>query len=163
MIKTDTVILALKKIARETGEDEDYRISELRRNANIFINIIDSNQNYYKSRIIIHLQKNGNNSNINQLLISRLIDKLKLNIQEINFPNGRRRFVLYYRISVFRINDNIFDDLKNTHKINEDYVSEKEWENIKETEIWSRCEIQVARELVADDISNFLYENNIIL
>ncbi len=163
MMKTDTVILALKKIARETGEDEDYRINDLRRNANIFINIIDSNENYYKSRIIIQFQQNGNNSNINQLLISRLIDELNLNIQEINYPNGRRRFVLYYKISVFRVNDNILDDLKNTHKINEDYLSEKEWENIKETKIWNKCEIQVARELVADDISNFLYENKIIL
>lgn len=65
--------------------------------------------------------------------------------------NKDRKIYMKYPFIITRleITDNIYEDLVEEHGINLENFTLNDWENIQELELWEKCEIQVARELIA--------------
>ena len=52
-------------------------------------------------------------------------------------------------ITRLEITENIYEDLVEEHGINLEDYSLNDWEYIRGLQLWEKCEIQVARELIA--------------
>jgi len=48
--------------------------------------------------------------------------------------------------------DELFEDLKEEHCIISDNFSESQWEQLQNTELWRKAEIQVSREIIANKL-----------
>lgn len=146
--------MGLMKIARETGEDEFDTIHSLKEEYKISITsdeIIKRINNQVGIIIFepfskIHYQKLKNeyidDFNLNQF-------KKYVKIIEIN----EKKYISYpIFIHISTIQDVILEDLREDHAIILNTISESEWIQIKNTELWKKTEIQVAREITAENL-----------
>ena len=103
------ILIALMKIAGETGEEE------------------------YES---IHILKEKYGISITSEETTQLIN------------NPKETSILH---------EEIFDDLKKIHCIDLEVISESDWELIMNSKFWKNAQIQVSREIIANNIlSNLL-------
>ena len=146
--------MGLMKIARETGEDEFVIIHSLKVEYDISITSVEIKKGINNLIGIIIFEPFSKIQYQN--LKNEYIDGFKLNqfknfvkIIEIN-KKTYLSFPIFVPIST--IQDVIFEDLREDHSIILNSLSESEWIQIKNTEIWKKAEIQVAREIIAENI-----------
>jgi hypothetical protein len=84
----------------------------------------------------------------NRLKNSVIPLKLERFVLEIN-KNGKFYMKYPFIITRLEITDDICDQLVEEHGINLENFTLNDWEYIRELELWEKCEIQVARELIA--------------
>jgi spore coat protein CotF len=152
---TEKIAIALEKITRETGEDEDLILSELE-NEGISIlkkNVIPSGR--YTNIYIIESYKNSLEEKVRELS-HQIIEYMKEHSRLGSFNQikaEKRESVLYeFSIDSERIDEEIFEDLKNEHNIKVSELTPKEWFDIQTSDLWKRSQIQVAREITAREI-----------
>lgn len=99
------------------------------------------------------------------------LDKISKRLKMSILPQKLEKIILYFNrdgidymkypfiITRIEIADNIYEDLEEEHGISLNDYTLSEWENIQELELWEKCEIQIARELIAvklcDDLKLF--------
>lgn len=148
------ILISLMKIAREGGEDEFETIHSLKVEYNISITpqeIIKRMNNQVGIVIFepfnkIHHQELRNeykdDFNLNQF--KKFVKIIEINEKKyISYP-------IFIPISI--IQDVIFEDLREEHGIILNSISESDWIQIKSNEIWKQTEIQVAREIIAEEL-----------
>lgn len=143
--------VGLEKISRDTGEDEDDLIDLLRFEKDIWITsekLECSNQNLKILYILEPIDKNRLNLVRSRLIVSLTPLKLENFITEIN-KDGKFYIKYPFTITKIEITDNVYEDLVEEHGILLESFTLNDWEYIQELEIWEKCEIQVARELIA--------------
>lgn len=154
--KLEKVLIALEKIARETGEDECEDIFLLAFKKGITIsNEISSSLLYYDIAVWVvkpfdkeefEIIKSALNSRFPSCLVDNILHKIEEN----------NKFYIKYpvNIQIYKIDEDIFEVLTEEHGIDCNKINEDEWGEIKKTEIWKSAIFQTARELVAYNIKN---------
>jgi len=145
------LLIALSKIARETGEDEDNKIIDLR---DIEIVISDKNIEFIGKYIRIYISEPYTEFRYNQNVNSfQIIDRDLIKIFNLN----GKEFIKYpHNIERWKVDQEIFEDLKEEHDIKDCHFNENEWIKIQSSKEWKECQIQVARELIARKIIKYL-------
>lgn len=139
--------LALLKIARKTGEDEDYYIFYLK---DISIEILEEKIEFTGRFIRVYISEPYNEHRHNQLLNSSHIEQ---NLVSIFNLNGREFIKYPIQIERYKVEHEIFEDLKEEHNsIKDTDLNEDEWISIQDSNLWKECQIQVFRELIARKI-----------
>lgn len=147
----EKIILALERSARALGQEEDEEIVRLEQDRNIIITkekLLFQNQ--YIWIMVMKPYTEEDFELVKQQLdfpnFSHLADKYIIKcqldgIEYIKYPE---------RIEVRKVHDNLFDDLINSTRICKS-LTEAEWEIITGTVQWQMAEIQIARELIANN------------
>ncbi|MBD3213370.1 MAG: hypothetical protein GF311_12245 [Candidatus Lokiarchaeota archaeon] len=144
--------IALEKISRKTGEDEDDFVYDLElmgisipeNQVSVFgryvaLKIFDENNDIEKRGVIRTFEEHYR-SNLNRLRLESIYKN------DSNEPNY---IIIECLMDLSEIEHNIIEDLKEEHSINPHNYTESDWMKIKETILWHDAITQVARELVA--------------
>jgi len=149
--KVENILIALEKIARETGEEEYNHIIFLASKKGIIITEELTSSLSYRNIMVwvlipfIEEKFTAFKLNFNSIFPSNFVDKIlqkieKNNVIYIKYPES---------IQTFKIDEDIFEVLTEEHGIECNELNEAEWEKIKDTNIWKSSVVQIARELVA--------------
>lgn len=156
----EDILLVLEKIAKKTGEDEDDYIYDLERQFDIKITEkeVSSLREILRAECIwIWVLKPFNQKDFK-------VEKEYLYFIKHQPPNSINKFVKkkkldgkYYikypkYIMLSNVQDYIFEHLFEEYGINYDDFAEIEWEGIITSKQFKSAEIQVARELIANEI-----------
>lgn len=141
------------KVAREAGEDEDPNI-QLLKEKGIWIGSELKEFLSYRHMCFYILEP------FQKLKFEKLKRKLSQpNPRCINgdypksFKENEVSYMKYPRfVDYWKIDQNIFDDLKEEHMINSELFTDEEWIEIQSIKPWKRCQKQVAREIIATEI-----------
>ena len=149
--------IALPKIARETGEEEDPNIQSLAEKG-IWVSKEEIVNFSCRHRVFFIFEpfQEQRYEELRKELESLLLYSKPENLISIMRKKGKNFMKYPYLVEDNVISDNIFDDLEEEHEINCKDYTEKDWEVIKKLESWKKCESQVAREIIALDICNHL-------
>jgi len=147
--KLKTIESALEKISRDTGEDEYDSIIDLEMKFNIWITkekietlngrqiwiwVIEPFEEQTLTNIKEYLKKLN-------LPISEFIETVEFHQQKcIKHPE---------KVAICAIYKDIFEKMKEEHGITGNYLKCYEWEQIQNSELWRKAEIQITRELIA--------------
>ena len=155
--KLHNVIIALNKIARDTGEHEYESLIKLEKEFNIIVKSEDIKElrgRYIWVWIIRPFNENSHG------FLARKLKKLNLPLENYlkvtNFNNNK---IIYPEIiENCRVHKEICEILKEQHKINSSYLEDFEWERIQNSKTWIKAQIQITREFVADKLlkKNFI-------
>jgi len=146
--------IALNKISRDTGEDEFEAIISLEEISDIRIISKETSHRITNQIGIMILEpfddkkydniKNSYMSNFSFNLFKKYVKILILNEKVyIEYP-------IFIDISI--VHDELFEDLKEEHCIISDNFSESQWEQLQNTELWRKAEIQVSREIIGNKL-----------
>ncbi len=139
------ILLSLEKIARSLGGDEDQNIFLVEDNQKIIITEEKAPTNS-SNRIAIWVLESYENEKYISLKEGKIYNNNLIQKTMIN----RKEFLKYpIEIELSRVFNDIAEDLKEEHGIRLGDLTEEEWERIQDTEIWKKCEVQVAREIIA--------------
>jgi len=147
----------LRKIARETGEDEDPNITLLsEKNIIVTSEEIEFFSCRHKSLYIIEPYK--------EFDYKEICRTMKKALSIIGYEDFVRiitrkgiKYMKYPRlVENWSITTNILEDLKVVHKIKGEEFTEDEWIEIQTSEPWKKSENQVAREIIALEICEHL-------
>ncbi len=150
------IYMGLMKIARETGEDEFDIIHALKVQYNINITSaeIEKRINNLVGIIIFEPFSKIQYQNLKD----EFIDGFNLNHYKkfVNIIKKNKKTYLSFPIFVplSTIQDVIFEDLREEHNIILNSISESDWLQIKNKDIWKKAEMQVAREIIAEKLNN---------
>ena len=149
--------IALLKIAREIGEDEDPNIQLLAEKGiwvskEEFVNFSCRHRGFF----ILEPFQEQKYEELRKKLENLLLYSKPEDLISVMRKNGKSFMKYPYLIEDYVISDNIYDDLEEEHEINCKNYTEKDWEEIKKLESWKKCERQVAREIIALNICNHL-------
>lgn len=150
--KINKIFLVLDKICRNTGEDEDDNIIDLENYADM--RITDEEIEEIRGReiwiwiiepmnedLLKYIKKKLENYNFS---ISKYMKKFEQDgIKYIKYPK---------KIDICAVRKDIFEIMKEEHGIKSSDLKCYEWAYLQETEIWRRTEVQVAREIIADQM-----------
>jgi len=156
-MKYSNIKIALRKIAREIGEEEDPNIHLLAENG-----IWVSNEEIvnfscrHRGFFILEPFQEQKYEDLRKELENLLLYSKPEDLISVMRKNGKNFMKYPYLVEDNVISDNIYDDLEEEHEINCKNYTEKDWEEIKKLESWKKCERQVAREIIALDICNLL-------
>jgi len=151
------VLLALEKISKNTGEDEDDEIFTLEREFNIKITEDEVstlrdvliNESVWIWVLKPYTSKDYEKEKLHLIKCSLSADKF-LKKKELD----GRFFIKYLeRIILSRVHDSIFEDLLEEHEIEYKNLTKSEWEDIIASKQFKKAEIQVAREFIASKLS----------
>ena len=149
--------IALRKIAREIGEEEDPNIQLLAENG---IWVSKEEIEFFSCRhrgfFILELFQEQRYGELKKDLEGLLFYSKLEDLISVMRKNGKIFMKYPYLVEDNVISDNIYDDLEEEHEINCKNYTEKDWEEIKKLESWKKCERQVARELIALEICDHL-------
>jgi len=147
----------LRKIARETGEDEDPNITLLLEN-NIWVTKeeIEFFSCRHKCFYIIEPYKEFKHKEIIRVMRKVLSNIVTENYVSIITKNGMVYMKYPRLVENWKISKNILEDLEMEHKIKGEEFSEDEWIEIQTSEPWKKSEKQVAREIIALEICEHL-------
>lgn len=165
--KVVRVLTCIEKIGRDSGKDEFEARKKLEktdiwitnektipfRENQIAITILLpfslKNYNVIKSFFIFQAPEH---------LIRRYIQKIK--------KKGKSYLRFPYSTEISTIDTLIFEQLNDFYEIEYKYLTKVQWKYIQHTEQWKFCQRRLAKELIANEISNKLglrYLNNIRL
>lgn len=148
------IYMGLMKIARETGEDEFDIIHTLKVQYNISITSVEIEKRINNLVGIIILEPFFKIQYQN--LKDVFIDGFNLNHYKkfVNIIEKNKKTYLSFPIflPISTIQDVIFEDLREEHDIILNLISETDWIQIKNKDIWKKAEIQVAREIIAEKL-----------
>lgn len=68
--------------------------------------------------------------------------------------NGKLYIKYPQSVNIFDVHRDIFEVMREEYGIKDNYLDCDEWEYVQNTNLWKNAEIQVAREIVADLLSN---------
>ena len=130
--KIKEIKIALYKIAREMGEDEDPNIQNL---TNFGVTITKEEIVNFSCRhrcffITEPFQEQKYEELRKELENSFLYSKLE-DLISVLWKNGKKFMKYPYKVEEYVISDNIFDDLEEEHEIKWTNYTEKDWEEIK--------------------------------
>ena len=147
----------MRKIARETGEDEDPNITLLSEKDIIITNEeIEFFSSRHKFLYIIELYNEFDFNKICSAMKKALFSIITEDFVSIITIKGIK-YIKYPRmVENWRITTNILEDLKVVHKIKGEEFTEDEWIEIQTSEPWKKSENQVAREIIALEICEHL-------
>jgi hypothetical protein len=149
--------IALDKIARETGEDEDPNIQLLAENG---IWVSKEEIEFFSCRhLCLYVLEPFQDHQFEEIKkkIQKVLPSYKTKCYLKVIKKDGKEYIKYPRlVEDWKISQNILEDLKERHMINNDFLTEDEWIEIQSLEPWKRCERQVAREIIALDICNHL-------
>jgi hypothetical protein len=149
--------IALDKIARETGEDEDPNIQNL-----IFFGVTITKEEivnfgcHHRFFFIVEPFQEQKYEELRKELENGLPYPKPEDLISVIWENGKKFMKYPYKVKDYEISDNIYDDLEAEHQIDCTNYTENAWEEIKKLESWKKCERQVAREIIALEICNHL-------
>ncbi|MFX1568106.1 MAG: hypothetical protein ACFFCV_07040 [Promethearchaeota archaeon] len=158
--KLKEVLLALEKIARKTGEDEDDYIWSLENEYNIKVTEVETKTNRFGSTalwVVLPI------SCVLHLPIGRDIRDKNMPLENAEtimkkIEKDGKNFVKYaYPIGITSISDTIFEILKNQYGIMENFLTPEEWGKVYDSEEWVNAKLQIGRELIAEEIYFKLY------
>lgn len=149
--------IALRKIAREIGEEEDPNI-QLLAEKGIWVSKEEIVNFSCRHRVFFILEpfQEQKYEELRKELENLLLYSKPEDLISVMRKNGKNFMKFPYLVEDIVISDNIYDDLEEEHEINCKNYTEKDWEEIKKLESWKKCERQVAREIIALDICNHL-------
>jgi len=143
----------LRKIAKETGEDEDPNITLLSEK-----NIMVTNEEieFFSCRhICFYIIEPFKEFKYNKIkrMIRNVLSNIVIDDYVSIITKKGKMFIRYPRlVENWKISQNILEDLKSVHKIKGEDFSEDEWIEIQSSEPWKKSENQVAREIIALEI-----------
>ena len=149
--------IALLKIAREIGEDEDPNIQLLAEKGiwvskEEFVNFSCRHRGFF----ILEPFQEQKYEELRKKLENLLLYSKPEDLISVMRKNGKSFMKYPYLIEDYVISDNIYDDLEEEHEINCKNYTEKDWEEIKKLESWKKCKAQVTREIIALNICDKL-------
>ena len=149
--------IAIDKIARETGEDEDPNIQYLASfgvsiTKEEFVNLSCRQRGFF----IIEPFQEQKCEDLRRELEELFLYYKPEELISVMRKNGKNFMKYPYLVEDYVISDNIYDDLEEEHEINCTNYTEKDWEEIKKLESWKKCEAQVTREIIALNICDEL-------
>jgi len=155
----DAVILALKKIARELGENENIYMSILRdKNIRILDEDIGLRPRYSEINLIEKFTRERYEQFLNpfDFFPNYLEGPIRIKSKEIERINGEK--FLKYKISILRdqMDQEIYNDLKYECDIRDSDLSEEKWAKIRGIKLWNKCEQKVTKEVIASFVVNSL-------
>jgi len=154
------ILLALEKIARKTGEDEDDFISELERHFDIIITeeeVLLLKEVLRFEHVCIWVLKPFSQTGFLEkkevfYFVKRQVPNL-LNILVMKKEINGSHYIQYPRyVMLSAIQDSIFEELLEDHGINYYDFTENEWEDVLTSNQYKSTVIQIARELIAQVI-----------
>jgi len=142
--------IALDKIARETGEDEDPNIQylaifEVSITKEEFVNFSCRQTGFFIIEPFLEQKYEELRKELEELFHYYKPEELI----SVMRKNGKNFMKYPYLVEDYVISNNIYEDLEEEHEINCTNYSEKDWEEIKRLESWKKCEDQVTREIIA--------------
>lgn len=150
----DIYIIALNKISRDTGEDEFEAIVSLEEISDIRITSIETSHRITNQIGIMILEPfdDMKYENIKNSYMSNSIFNLFKKYVKILILNEKVYIEYPIFIDISIVHDELFEDLKEEHCIISDNFSESQWEQLQNTELWRKAEIQVSREIIANKL-----------
>lgn len=147
----------MRKIARETGEDEDPNITLLsEKNIEVTSEEIEFFSNRHKCFYIIEPYKEFFNRKICRAMKKACFSIITEDFVRIITIKGIKYMKYPRMVENWRITTNILEDLKVVHKIKGEEFTEDEWIEIQTSEPWKKSENQVTREIIALEICEHL-------
>ena len=155
--KIKEIKIALDKIARETGEDEDPNIHLLAENG---IWVSKEEIEFFCCRhrgfFIIEPFQEQKFEELRKKFENLFLYSKPEDLISVMWKKGKKFMKYPYLVEDYVISDNIYEDLEEEHEINCTNYTEKAWEEIKKLESWKKCEAQVTREIIALNICDKL-------
>jgi len=147
----------LRKIARETGEDEDPNITLLsEKNIIVTSEEIEFFSCRHKCFYIIEPYKEFDYNEICRVIKKGFSCIVIEDFVSIITKKGLK-YMKYPRfVENWKITTNILEDLRVEHKIKGEEFNDDDWIEIQTSEPWKKSENQVAREIIALEICEHL-------
>ena len=154
--KYSKIELGLRKIARNTGEDQDPNIFLLLGNKiRVTKEEIDFFRSSHKIFYIIEPYKENKYKEIKKA-IPKAIPNIQTNDYLYVFIKNGLKYMKYpLLIQKWKVASSIFEDLKFEHNIKNEDFTEDEWIEIQNSDTWKKTENQVAREIIAFELCKF--------
>ena len=147
----------MRKIARETGEDEDPNITLLsEKNIIVTSEEIEFFSCRHKSFYIIEPYKEFDYSEICTVMKKALSGIVTEDFVSIITKKGLKYMKYPRLVENWKITTNILEDLRVEHKIKGEEFNDDDWIEIQTSEPWKKSENQVAREIIALEICEHL-------
>ena len=150
--KLKTIESALEKISRDTGEDEYDSIIDLEMKFNIWITK-EKIETLNGRQIWIWVIEPFEEQTLTN--IKEYLKKLNLPLSEFieTVEFHQEKYIKYpEKAAICAIHKDILEIMKNEHGITGNYLKCYEWEQIQNSELWKKAEIQITRELIADKL-----------
>lgn len=146
--------IALNKISRDTGEDEFETIVSLEEINDIRITSKETSHRITNQIGIMILEPfdDMKYENIKNSYMSNSIFNLFKKYVKILILNEKVYIEYPIFIDISIVHDELFEDLKEEHCIISDNFSESQWEQLQNTELWRKAEIQVSREIIGNKL-----------
>ncbi|MBD3211258.1 MAG: hypothetical protein GF311_01525 [Candidatus Lokiarchaeota archaeon] len=144
--------IALMRIARELGEDEDSKIYNLQLKG-IFLPVVKVQLK--GSRIFVDIRETFQEKRYYELLkifrneINYYEKCLGRNFFELINQNGEKFIKYSILIQSQVVDQNINIDLFESYNFKENDMNEDEWFNLQNSDEWKKAQIQVAREIIS--------------
>ncbi len=139
------VEIALKKIARNTGENEEDSIFYLRQNN---IEFLDNHLVFEGRFMSIFIIEPYNRKRIQHS--QSLFDYSKFFY--FLYRDNLAFFIYQISLEIYLINQEIFDRLKENHNIESTEFTEEEWIILQNSVSWKSCQIEIFKEMMASKI-----------
>ena len=147
----------MRKIARETGEDEDPNITLLsEKNIIVTSEEIEFFSCRHKCFYIIEPYKEFDYSEICTVMKKALSGIVTEDFVSIITKKGLKYMKYPRLVENWKITTNILEDLRVEHKIKGEEFNDDDWIEIQTSEPWKKSENQVAREIIALEICEHL-------
>ena len=147
----------MRKIARETGEDEDPNITLLsEKNIVVTSEEIEFFSCRHKCFYIIEPYKEFDYSEICTVMKKALSGIVTEDFVSIITKKGLKYMKYPQLVENWKITTNILEDLRVEHKIKGEEFNDDDWIEIQTSEPWKKSENQVAREIIALEICEHL-------
>ena len=147
----------MRKIARETGEDEDPNITLLsEKNIIVTSEEIEFFSCRHKCFYIIEPYKEFDYNEICRVMKKTLSFIRSEDFVRIITKKGLKYMKYPRLVENWKITTNILEDLRVEHKIKGEEFNDDDWIEIQTSEPWKKSENQVAREIIALEICEHL-------
>ena len=147
----------MRKIARETGEDEDPNITLLsEKNIIVTSEEIEFFSCRHKCFYIIEPYKEFDYNEICRVMKKALSGIVTEDFVIIITKKGLKYMKYPRLVENWKITTNILEDLRVEHKIKGEEFNDDDWIEIQTSEPWKKSENQVAREIIALEICEHL-------
>ena len=147
----------MRKIARETGEDEDPNITLLsEKNIIVTSEEIEFFSCRHKCFYIIEPYKEFDYNEICRVMTKALSGIVTEDFVSIITKKGLKYMKYPRLVENWKITTNILEDLRVEHKIKGEEFNDDDWIEIQTSEPWKKSENQVAREIIALEICEHL-------
>lgn len=154
--KYSKIELGLRKIARNTGEDEDPNIFLLLENK---IRVIKEEIDFFSCRhkifYIIEPYKENKYKEIKKAMYKAIPNIQTKDYLGVFIKNGLKYMKYPLLVQKWKVASSIFEDLKFEHNIKNEDFTEDEWIEIQNSDAWKKTENQVAREIIAFELCKF--------